>query len=86
MFPVTGGDCPSEDELAELVQRGLSIDGTAGIEVHLARCAGCRAALAEIVAAREANALRGEESLSLEDPALPRSHAQCRYRHCKRPT
>jgi eukaryotic-like serine/threonine-protein kinase len=71
MFPVTGGDCPSEDELAELVDRGLSIEGSTGIEVHLARCAGCRAALAEIVAAKGANALRSEESLSLDDPMVP---------------
>jgi serine/threonine protein kinase len=74
-------DCPSEDDLAELLEEGLSCDASSRIEAHLARCGDCCSALAALVGAtRGSTTIPGTNCSPIEEPTLASGTFVGRYR------
>src|SRR5262249_43920770 len=44
-------DCPTEDELLDMIERGLSAEPSSPIEIHITHCSTCRQAVAKVVRA-----------------------------------
>jgi serine/threonine-protein kinase len=77
----TPGACPSEEELAELVERGLSA-AVSGVEVHLARCETCRRVLAQALAKTRSGKVTSSAGVVVltEGATLPSGGLVGRYR------
>jgi serine/threonine protein kinase len=74
-------DCPSEDDLAELLEEGLSRDASSSIEAHLAGCGSCCSALAALVGTtRDSTTVPGANGSPIEETTLASGTLVGRYR------